>query len=160
MALVCGLAGCTGKPDRQESLSVRSPAPVARTGAETSASPHIEIPSWATRCMPRKKSYRGGVAAPYLGLTRDEALRLARRRGDNLYLVGSAGRCVKSDDLVVQSCKVAVVYDQAPRHRWDLPPWHRLPPSARIVAAERVSGYWSRGGLISKRPTHLCEPNS
>lgn len=160
LALLCAVGGCTGESDNRQSASGTSPSMPVTPTVGSPPSPKPAIPGWATRCMPAKKSYRLGVAAQYVGLTRDQALRRAQQRGDNLYLVGSAGRCTAFGDAVVQSCKVAVVYDLAPRRRLDLPIWYRLPPSARIVAAERVSGYWDRGGSISKRPSHLCVPTS
>jgi hypothetical protein len=57
----------------------------------------------------------------------------------------AADICVTASDLVFHSRKIAVVFDMAARHRLDPPVWKRLPPAARIVAAERVSGAWAPG---------------
>jgi hypothetical protein len=111
-------------------------------------------PAWAISCMPTRQSYRLGVAWRYVGLTRDAAFRLAAQRGDTLVPVGWAGHCDSSSDDVFYTRKIALVYDMSPRRRLDLPVWDRVPPSARVVAAERVSGRWNHGWAVPNPFAH------
>lgn len=104
--------------------------------------------------MPQKTSERLGVATRYIGLTRDASLRLAARLGDALVPVGFGGQCDRSSDAVFHVHKVAVIYNMASRPRRDLPEWERLPPNARVIAAERVSGAWPFGWEIPNPFAH------
>jgi hypothetical protein len=115
----------------------------APSTATTSASTGIAPPAWALDCLPKKASDDLGPASIYLGLTKAEADRLADQRGDQLVFAGGGGQCSTFSDDVYRTNPVAVVYDVSPtKPSGSNGP---LPPTARIVAAEKVAPGWAPG---------------
>jgi hypothetical protein len=140
--LVCVLAAActsrTGGPSRSAQPTSRSDT---SSSAGPSPSPTLAVPAWADRCLPKKASDRLGPAPEYIGLTEAAAERLARRRGEGIIVAGAAGRCSNTDELVLWSHAIAVVYERDVKR----PPNGPLPRTIRDIAAERVSSYWVPG---------------
>jgi hypothetical protein len=91
--------------------------------------------------MPKKASDRLGPAPEYIGLTEAAAERLARRRGEAIVVAGAAGRCSNTDELVIWTHPIAVVYERHVKR----PAHGPFPRTIRVVAAERVSSSWVPG---------------
>jgi hypothetical protein len=120
-----------------------APTVATSTGVSIASSPAPPaLPQWARRCRPRKAD-RLAPAPEYLGLTFRQAERLARRRGEELVLAGSGGKCDHSSDGVYRTDNVALVFDVHFFRKH--PNGQRDPrnPRARIIAADHVPGGWS-----------------
>lgn len=126
MLAVTAIAGCT-------SAAVQPGGPSRATSGQASRSGPISRGiGWVHECMASKASERLGPARAYVALSTAAASRLADRRGENLVFVGTAGTCSGVSDDVLRGHVVAIALDT--RHG-----------AATVVAAERVSGYWSVG---------------
>lgn len=90
---------------------------------------------WVAGCFMKTGSESTADRA-YVGMTKEQALAAAKKKGQQLVLVGAGGKCVRLDDLVGRAHPVAVAFDTGS-------PVSGVPSSAKIVFAtsDRMAKY-------------------
>jgi hypothetical protein len=99
----------------------------------------IDPPAWVKHCLPKKASDRFGPAPKYLGMRYHAIARYPPRRHVSLLFGGAAGTCYGMSDDVIRPNVIAIFYDRGDTRHF------RIPASAQVVFAEKVSSYWQPG---------------
>jgi hypothetical protein len=134
-ALICLVLGACGNSSTgPQGMSSSGPHPSGRA-SKSGVQPAPRSPAWVAGCF--QKAGRVSTSdQTYIGLTKDQALAIARGRGEQLVLVGAGGRCMSISDDVAYRAPVAVAFATGS-------PRSGVPPDAKVVYAtsDRAAKY-------------------